>query len=284
MTHHSLTHRLRLTAAAAFLLCAGAGLAAARAQAAPDQRRSAQTVRSAGSTGSAASAGSTAFSGTPRIGALFSVRNGALDGHFCTASVVHSPHRDLLVTAAHCMVTPGSGKARRDVVFVPGYNSGRSPYGRWAVRSVVVDTHWAAHGDPDYDVAFLTTAPLGRHGRVEDQVGAESLGFDARRGQGLTAVAVGYPWNTERPVHCASRLHDRNGGNGNQLEFDCPGMPSGTSGGPLLTGVDRTGAGPGSVVGVIGGYQTGGYTEDVSYSPYFGPAIAAVYRRAVTQS
>jgi hypothetical protein len=56
-----------------------------------------------------------------------------------------------------------------------------------------------------------------------------------------------------------------------------------TSGGPLLTGAGPTGSGRGTVVGVIGGYQAGGATPDVSYSAYFGRDIAAVYRTALGQ-
>ncbi|MBC3842441.1 hypothetical protein GXW82_26360 [Streptacidiphilus sp. 4-A2] len=193
--------------------------------------------------------------------------------------MVDSPGRDLLVTAAHCVVAPGSGKARNDLMFVPGYVSGRAPYGRWAVRRAVVDTHWAHQGDQNYDVAFLTTAPMDGQGRVQDAVGSEALDFIADVDP-VPAVAVGYPDRTERPVHCLSRLRGFGAG---QLEFDCPGLPGGTSGSPLLAGALPTGSGRGAVVGVIGGYQTGGNTDDISYSPRFGPLIAAVYRTAVAQ-
>ncbi|QMU75450.1 hypothetical protein GXW83_06515 [Streptacidiphilus sp. PB12-B1b] len=262
MTHHSLTNRLRL-ALATLTACSTAALLPAAAQAAPPVR----------------SPGAAAFAGTPRVGALFSVRNGALDGHFCTASVVASPHHDLLVTAAHCVVAPGSGKARDDLAFVPGYSAGRSPYGRWTVRTAVVDHRWAQSGNPDYDVAFLTTAPVGDEGPVEETVGAETLAVDAPGTPG-SAVAVGYPSHAEQPVHCAGPLRHHGAG---QLEFDCPGLSTGTSGGPLLTGVDPAGSGPGEVVGVIGGYQAGGATDAVSYSPHLGPGIVAVYRSAVAQ-
>jgi hypothetical protein len=35
------------------------------------------------------------------------------------------------------------------------------------------------------------------------------------------------------------------------------------------------------VVGVIGGYQQGGDSDDVSYSPYFGPDVQQLYQQAV---
>ena len=261
MTHPSLTHRLRLVTVVACLLGTGTAVTAAPAQAAPRLPRS------------------TVFDGTPRVGALFSSADGSLNGEFCTAAVVDSPGRDLLLTAAHCVVAPGSGKATGDLMFVPGYDADRAPYGRWRVREAVVDTRWARHGDPDYDVAFLTTVPMDRPGRVQDAVGAEHIGFGPLPGQ-TPVVSVGYPWHGPRPVHCRNRLRRRSG---SQLEFDCPGMPRGTSGSPLLTGVDATGSGTGTAVGVIGGYQAGGVTDDISYSPYFGPGIASVYRNALAQ-
>jgi V8-like Glu-specific endopeptidase len=264
MTHSLLTdRRLRPAAAAAALsalLCAGAVLAPGSADAAVMQHRS------------------TAFSGTSRVGALFSTSHGRLASHFCTASVVDSRSRDLLVTAAHCVVAPGSGRATNGLVFIPGYHAGQEPYGRWAVRKAIVDYRWSAHGDPDHDVAFLTTAPVGRGGRVQDAVGAEAIAFN--RAVRDRAVAIGYPVGSGRPVRCGSRLRRFTG---SQVEFDCRGLPGGTSGGPLLTGAGPTGAGRGTVVGVIGGYQSGGATADVSYSSYFGRDIAAVYRTALGQ-
>ena len=52
-----------------------------------------------------------------RVGALFAAdrRDSLRGGHFCTASVVHSAHRNLIVTAAHIL-----GGNKQDMVFVPG--------------------------------------------------------------------------------------------------------------------------------------------------------------------
>lgn len=72
-----------------------------------------------------------------RVGALFS---GDLEGgHFCTASVVRSGGRDLILTAAHCL----SGDGDTDVVFAPGYRNGRAPYGLWRVTRTFVPGTWA---------------------------------------------------------------------------------------------------------------------------------------------
>ena len=65
--------------------------------------------------------------------------------------------------------------------------------------------------------------------------------------------------------------------------FRCGGYPDGTSGSPLLADVNSA-TGLGTVVGVIGGYEQGGYTDTVSYSAQFGPEIAALYRDAIAAS
>jgi hypothetical protein len=65
-----------------------------------------------------------------------------------------------------------------------------------------------------------------------------------------------------------------------QLEFDCGGYTDGTSGGPFLASVNPL-TGQGAVIGVIGGYEQGGDTPQVSYSAMFGKNVAALYRTAV---
>src|SRR5579859_994114 len=76
---------------------------------------------------------------TAAVGALFTTSNGKLGSHFCTASVVHSPHGDLAVTAAHC-VTGMSGV----IVFAPAYHTGTTPYGTWQVTKVYADKAWTS--------------------------------------------------------------------------------------------------------------------------------------------
>jgi hypothetical protein len=65
--------------------------------------------------------------------------------------------------------------------------------------------------------------------------------------------------------------------------FRCAGYPDGTSGGPFLARVDPA-TGRGTVIGVIGGYQQGGATADVSYSARLTTRTRALYRLAVAAS
>jgi V8-like Glu-specific endopeptidase len=209
-----------------------------------------------------------AFGGVPAVGALFTVSDGKPTKHFCTAGVVHSAHGDLAVTAAHC-VTGAQGQ----IVFMPGYANGKEPYGAWPVTAVYTNQAWQSTQDPDDDVAFLRLADE-KGMPVEGVTGAERLGINWP--MPVLVQVIGYPDDTDQPFRCANlakRLSRT------QLEFDCGGYPQGTSGGPFLADVSGS-SGQGTVIGVIGGYEQGGDTPEVSYAPAFGTAVSALYQRA----
>lgn len=214
-----------------------------------------------------------AFNGVAAVGALFTVSGGRLGTHFCTASVVHSTHGDLAVTAAHCV----SGSMGQ-LAFVPGYANGTEPYGAWQVTAVYTDQAWQSARDPDHDVAFLRLSG-GSDGRpIEEVTGAERLGVN--RQEPAVVQVIGYPDGVEQPITCANWSKSFSP---TQLEFDCDGYTDGTSGGPLLADVS-TGSGQGTIVGVIGGYEQGGDTPRVSYAAAFGAAAAALYQDAESAS
>jgi V8-like Glu-specific endopeptidase len=211
------------------------------------------------------------FDGTPAVGALFTLTGSrTLGSHFCTASVVDSPGRDLLITAAHCV----SGAGRGPIAFVPGFHDGREPFGVWRITRVVVDRTWASSADPDDDVAFLVVAGRGQV-RIQDLTGGErlSVGWPAR---GVVKV-IGYPGGGQAPIVCQNRVLAFSP---TQLQFDCGGYTDGTSGSPLLEDANVA-TGLGTVIGVIGGYEQGGYTSSVSYAARFGRNVAALYQTAM---
>jgi V8-like Glu-specific endopeptidase len=214
------------------------------------------------------------FSGVAAVGALFSESSGQLGQHFCTASVVHSPHGDLAVTAAHCVTGVSS-----QIVFVPGYANGTEPYGIWQVTRVYTDQAWQSSQDPDDDVAFLQlSATSGSTRPIEAVTGAEQLATGAASRE-LVQV-IGYPDGAAQPVTCVNWTTVFSP---TQLQFDCGGYPNGTSGGPFLAGVSAA-TGLGTVIGVIGGYEQGGDTPQVSYSSAFGASVAGLYQTAESSS
>ncbi|MET9965202.1 trypsin-like peptidase domain-containing protein [Streptomyces sp. NPDC006356] len=203
---------------------------------------------------------------TARVGALFSGGR-----RFCTASVVHSPQRDLVVTAAHCLDRTRDA----DIVFVPGYRDGKAPYGAWRLGRRFLPEGWVkgrGAGREDSDVAFaVVVSERGGKGdgRVEDAVGGNR--FVAGMATGATAVTVtGYPNSRQAPIGCTDKPtpHSRL-----QQRIECPGFSGGTSGSPWVNG-------DGAVVGVLGGHDGGGATAGVSFSVVFGEEAAKLYQEA----
>ncbi|HZR54167.1 MAG TPA: trypsin-like serine protease [Streptosporangiaceae bacterium] len=209
-----------------------------------------------------------------RVGALFDSDNSG--NHFCTASVVDSPEHNLLITAAHC-VNAGNGTASRtNVVFIPDYSNGDSPHGVWTPARYVLDPRWQNGADPDFDVAFVLLKPL-NGSNIQDVTGANKIAFGTGY-QHLVRV-TGYPSSASAPIACENWTSQQSP---TQLKFACANYTGGTSGSPWVTRFDpatRTG----TIIGVIGGYQEGGNTADVSYCAYLGSDIQKLYKQA-TQS
>jgi V8-like Glu-specific endopeptidase len=216
----------------------------------------------------------TAIHGRAAVGALFTTSGGKLGTHFCTASVVSSPAGNLLITAAHCLEGKSLNPAG-SVVFAPGYHDGKFPQGTWAVTTEFVDAAWSQNQDPDDDVAFLVVGQKGTH--IQRHTGAETL----KIGEPAQVVeAIGYPDQTEEPITCTVAAHVFSA---HEMVFDCDNYTNGTSGGPLLARVNSR-TGEGWVIGVIGGYELGGDTANVSYSPMFSSSILALYNAAIAES
>jgi hypothetical protein len=203
----------------------------------------------------------------PQVGPLFG--SSAAQPHGCSASVVHSPGHDLLITAAHCLGGTGAGQ-----LFAPDYRDGTEPFGTWRVLRAWASAGWMATTDPDLDVAVLQVGPRRVNHRVEqveDVVGAETLGTTPRPGTPVTVV--GYTHGIDdRQITCTNELDQSDG----FPTFLCHGYVGGTSGSPFLTA-----SRPRTIVGLVGGRDLGGCNEALSYSPPFGPAVAALLARAV---
>jgi V8-like Glu-specific endopeptidase len=212
--------------------------------------------------------------GPDAVGVLFGVTAaGRLSGnHFCTASVVHSPKGNVVVTAAHCL----AGQTAGTLAFVPGYRQGKAPLGIWIVRKIYVDRAWMTSADPDHDYAFLVVERRGSSRSLESLTGAERLG-DPVSATGKRAVVVGYPSARDSAIACRNLVREFRA---TQIEFDCDGYTNGTSGSAIVVDPDPA-TGLGTVVGVIGGFEQGGTTPSVSYAARFGRTARVLYARAM---
>ena len=201
------------------------------------------------------------------------LEHGSRDDHFCTASVVDSPHHNVLITAAHCLYAVKGKNYNSGITFVPEYDNGEKPYGEWSAARLFVDKRWMSDSDPDLDVGFIVLRP--RDGKnIQDVLGGYRLGIDA----GFTNLVrvTGYPSGSGRPVTCENWTSQQAR---YQLRFTCAGFFGGTSGSPWVTDFDPL-TDSGTVVGVIGGYQEGGATDSVSYSVYLEHDTEKLYQDA----
>jgi len=211
------------------------------------------------------------FNGVPTVGALFFVNNGT---HFCTASVISSKAGDLVLTAAHCVF--GSGKAFKNVEFVPGYHQvGKAPHGTWAVKTIFVAQGWVHGQNPNLDFAFVTVAPpAGTTKTIQQVTGALQLGIN--RPYKRPIEVIGYNTANTRPVECATHSFEFEK---TQLEFYCHDYRDGTSGSPWIVRYNSRN-GTGLVIGTIGGFELGGDFEWASYSAYFGESTYLLWQLA----
>jgi V8-like Glu-specific endopeptidase len=208
---------------------------------------------------------------SPRVGALFVREPGG--NHFCTATAVTSPGKDLLITAAHCVSGGSGGGSRQDLVFIPGYSDGQAPYGVWAVKRVFVAPQWTSSSDPALDVGFVV---LDSHDgkNIEDVLGANKLAVTPEYVHLIRVT--GYQNSTSSPATCFTWTARQSA---TQMRMECAGFSGGTSGSPWLTHFNSQ-TRDGTIVGVIGGYQDGGNTDAVSYSSYLSPEVKKLYQQA----
>ncbi|MEV5485297.1 MULTISPECIES: trypsin-like serine peptidase [Streptomyces] len=206
-----------------------------------------------------------------RVGAVFEKDDSG--DHFCTASVVQSPGRNMLITAAHCAYDIDAGSTVDDLVFAPDYRDGDEPTGLWKVKKVIVDDRWAKSQDEDLDVAFLVLDKKSGK-QIQDVLGGNTLGID--RGFDNDVKITGYPTSRNTPISCQNRTTKFSD---TQLRIQCTDFEGGTSGSPWLADYDPK-SHTGTVIGVLGGHEGGGDEDDVSYAAYFDDDIAKLYKHA----
>lgn len=219
---------------------------------------------------------STAFDGMPQFGELvWQNPDGSPGAQRCSAVTVDSAGGDLVATAAHCIggVKVGIGDSQT-VAYLPGAYGNSQPYGVWYPTQIIRSREWSRSENPDFDIAFLTVHQPGNSRTLESMTGAERFG--GIPASGTLGVQIGYPYGGRNPVACRTRIRFEAP---TQLQLNCANFPSGTSGGPILTNVEPA-DGIGTLVGVVGGYQTGGAHSYISYAAALTPAIRGLYRQA----
>ncbi|RNL80645.1 trypsin-like serine peptidase [Halostreptopolyspora alba] len=194
----------------------------------------------------------------------------------CSATVIPAENRDTVITAGHCL-KDGTGSWASNWTFVPGYDDGEAPYGRYVARETLVPEQWSTEADDSFDfgMAVLHTSDSDDH--VQDRTGAQRIAFGESPGQ--WTYAFGYPstggFEGRGLRYCSGRPEaDQRGTTASGMPCD---MTEGSSGGPWLTDFDPS-SGKGTVTSVI----SFKYADDssVQYGTRLGDEANRLYERA----
>lgn len=193
---------------------------------------------------------------------------------WCSASVISSGQRNLIMTAAHCLHSGEGGDwAFVDAFFVPQLYGSSQPYGVFWARSWTIWSAWSDDSDDDYDYGFVNLYPNDR-GNVADVVG--SNGLRVNNGYDNTVVVWGYPANDgypgDVPYYC-DKVVTYDGSFWDSYVYVGCILTGGASGGPWLEDYNYSN----SLGYVIGLTSRAGVDFDYSLSPYFDDDVADLY-------
>jgi V8-like Glu-specific endopeptidase len=203
------------------------------------------------------------------IGKVFFTMGGF--NYVCSGNAVTSVNESTVATAGHC-VNEGPGAYASNFIFVPGYDNGDEPNGKWTAKALHTTPQWRDHGDIAFDTGFAVMNLNAAGETLTDVVGGSGVEFGAARGVQYTAYGypASAPYNGEQLWSCKGKARD----DAQHPEFKTQGIPctmtGGSSGGPWLLGN-----------GLQNSINSYGYTgSNVMYGPYWGADIQNTYNIA----
>lgn len=184
-------------------------------------------------------------------------------------------------TAGHC-IHKGDGKESGwsyDVVFVPAYKNGSTPFGVWAAEDFNLRTKisWQENGDLRFDMGGAVLNDYGSQ-RISDEVG--NLGFIYNLDNDLHWMNFGYPSSTpfsgQTQQICAGSFAyaDTSMPAPSPVAMGCD-MTGGSSGGPWIISFSGQAGG----TNYLNGNNSYRYTMHPQelFSPYFGTSAKILY-------
>jgi len=210
---------------------------------------------------------------------------------WCSATVVNSQNKSMVLTAGHCVYSPdpdgdgrisGNGYWHQNVFFCPGYENG-CQLGSYSRRLMTTTPSWfyGTGGGYDWgdDIGIVLVNPNG-NGQIVPFTGAQGIEFNATAQRFVWAFGYpasdyrwpAYTYSGEDLIYCPGTTIPVDG---NHSALPCT-MTGGASGGPWLTDVNYS-----NWLGYVnsvnshkpwGGAYMGG--------PYFGNAELNLYNYA----
>ena len=206
------------------------------------------------------------------IGKVFFTLAGT--NYVCSGNAVVSANKSTVATAGHCL-NEGPGAFATNFIFVPAYENGAAPYGKWTAKALYAPTQWSSYGDMQYDTGFavMNTAqrqvPVRRCERIRRRV---------QRGPRPDLQVLRLPRGVALQ-RCDPQELLRHGVTTipTTRQFLTQGIPcdmtGGSSGGPWFIGS--------SAAGLQNSINSYGYSgSPVMYGPYWGTVIQQTYTSA----
>jgi hypothetical protein len=211
--------------------------------------------------------------------------DGAGQPSSCSGTVVNSPSRNLITTAAHCVWSIEAHRFHTEIQFVPAYDHGSAPYGTFVASTArVLDEYRDSSDDPganiESDIAFVALRPDDRQQEVVDAVGGDGLvtGGGPRT---TDARVFGYPADIdggESLRSCTTSAAPDLGRAGTPDIVHGCGFGPGASGGAWVQDYDPA-TDRGNVFSVTSRCDV---AKGYSLGPRLGPAVRAMFDAAST--
>jgi hypothetical protein len=202
----------------------------------------------------------------------------AADGDFvCSGTAVTSGNASVVWTAGHCAADPGARRFyRARWIFVPGYDNGKAPFGKFPGKRFFTTRAWYRLGDSAFDLAAIVVAPV-KGKTLVDTVGGQGIAFNQTRSNEYVSggYPADYPFDGRTLYICDAPLGGNDGATSPPtIAIGCD-MTGGSSGGGWLVNV-KDGLGTLVSVNSYGYYSQPG----AMYGPYQGNTAQRLYEQA----
>ncbi len=203
----------------------------------------------------------------------------ATDWRHCTATVINSENKSLLLTAGHCVFSPGTRQWYTNLWFYPGYENGKH-LGAWPVRQVATTNNWFNRLAWADDMAIALVSRDSSGGAIANRLGGHGIAFNGN--VNATRTAFGYPVTDPRfPGFTASGedlyycqgvdTYYPSGAYTGQMSLPCR-MTGGASGGPWLSNVRS------DWLGTVTSVNSNKTNTGIMFAPYMGAQEQSVFQ------
>jgi V8-like Glu-specific endopeptidase len=150
----------------------------------------------------------------------------------CSAAVVNSPSKQLILTAAHCVHGGRAGDWHHSFVFHPGYHGGPSALGAWSYSRATTFRGWTDSSSYAYDQAVVQLRPSGGV-NIVNRLGGNGVttgGGPVVKNTRIWGYPASHPFDGKIPYYCD---RDTYAWGSSDAAINC-GLNGGASGGPWL--------------------------------------------------